>query len=370
LCLSGVPSTSHAAIHESEDLELYGDFRLRLESDFDSQRADGSERDDRTRVRIRARAGLEFRATKRISFGLRLRSGSDFSHQSPHITVIDFDDNDTGDSDFNLDRWYVEGRRGRVWGWAGRNDFPFWKQNELFWDDDVTVAGLAGGIENRIGKRDELAIQGAYVTPPVGMQNFAGALAGLQVVYSRSSDTNGVTIVGGMFDYDSADPVDDPDAVVLRNGNGQRDYRIYVGSVQVKLAPWKRPLLLGLDYLHNGDGYSATDPDPITAAQRNEKDGLVMTLRYGAVQQYGDWEIAYYHARIETLAVIASYAQDDWVRWGSTVETDSSDLEGHEFRFVYGLSGKANLMARFYVVEAITSVQDGSRFRADFNYRF
>ena len=35
---------------------------------------------------------------------MRLRSGSDLSHQSPNITVVDFDDNDTGDADFNLDR--------------------------------------------------------------------------------------------------------------------------------------------------------------------------------------------------------------------------------------------------------------------------
>jgi hypothetical protein len=34
------------------------------------------------------------------------------------------------------------------------------------------------------------------------------------------------------------------------------------------------------------------------------------------------------------------------------------------------LSKKINILARLYLVDAITSIQDGKRFRIDFNYAF
>ncbi|MGB5474944.1 MAG: hypothetical protein WBQ78_15895 [Gammaproteobacteria bacterium] len=45
-------------------------------------------------------------------------------------------------------------------------------------------------------------------------------------------------------------------------------------------------------------------------------------------------------------------------------------MKGHELRAAYGLGDGMNLMARLYLVEAITSVEDGNRFRIDFNYSF
>ena len=66
----------------------------------------------------------------------------------------------------------------------------------------------------------------------------------------------------------------------------------------------------------------------------------------------------------------ASFAQDDWVRWGSSTQTDSSDLKGHEFRYAQQLTRSLQVMVRLYLVKAITSVQDGNRVRVDLNYRF
>ena len=57
-----------------------------------------------------------------------------------------------------------------------------------------------------------------------------------------------------------------------------------------------------------------------------------------------------------------------WERQGP--QTDASDFEGHEFRAGYALSANINLLARLYFVEAITTEQDGNRFRLDLNWRF
>jgi hypothetical protein len=45
-------------------------------------------------------------------------------------------------------------------------------------------------------------------------------------------------------------------------------------------------------------------------------------------------------------------------------------MEGHELRFGWAFDPKMNLMARLYIADAITTVEDGNRFRIDFNYRF
>ncbi len=71
----------------------------------------------------------------------------------------------------------------------------------------------------------------------------------------------------------------------------------------------------------------------------------------------------------EICAVNASYAQDDWVRFGSGTQTAGTDIEGHEIRLGYALSKRISLLARLYLVEAITTSQDGNRFRLDLNWR-
>lgn len=345
------------AAEPDKKFDWYGDFRFRLERDWDSQTAAGTPREDRDRARVRGRLGVDFRPDENFTFGFRMRSGSEASSQSPHITIIDFDDNDTGDADVNFDKWFARGQTGNLWGWVGRNSFPFWAQNELFWDDDVTPAGVAGGY-----KHGYLALNAGYFSLPVGMRTFAGSMGAVQAVYATKFGDTGFTAALGRYLFD-ANPVD-PDAATLRNGNGTRDYAIWVGSVQVKFAVGGRPLTLGVDVMRNTEDYDAS------MANRDQRDGHVFSVLYGGLKDKGDWLAGYYYARIERFAVNASYAQDDWVRWGSATESDSSDFKGHELRAGYAFQKNFNVLARLYLVDAITSVQDGKRFRVDFNYKF
>ena len=345
-------------------LKLQADLRMRFESDWDSQRADGSKRDDRDRLRIRARMGMTYGPTSNLSLGFRLRSGSTESQQSPHITIVDFDDNPGGDKEAVFDKWYAGLSGTHAWAWGGRNSFPFWKQNELFWDDDVTPAGVALGYRTS-WKDGSFALNGGYFVLPDGAVDFNGQWGAGQAVLSAQAGSVTLTGAGGVFLFDG-----DPGAGNLRRGNGARDYTIWVGNVQAKFQAAGRPLTLGLDVMHNSEDYSPDDPDPFTAANHDQNNGLVSSIAFGQIKNKGNWLVAYYYAHIETLAVNASYAQDDWVRWGSATQTDSSDLKGHEIRFAYTLLENLNLVARLYLIDAITSVQDGKRFRVDFNYKF
>jgi hypothetical protein len=368
LILLVLPEALSAGISLDDDgkVTLSGDFRFRIEHDWDSARANGSLRADRTRARVRARLGVQWRKSENSELGLRLRTGTDGSHQSPHITVIDFDDNDTGPADFNFDKWYLKGTGAKSWAWVGRNSFPFWKQNEMFWDDDATPTGIAAGWKANEGERGRVALNVGYFTLPVGMKAFAGNLAAGQAVYSGEAGTTGFTLAVGLFAFEAN--ADDPDATLLRTGNGFRDYTIWVLGGQAKLSGGDRPLVFGLDAMHNTEDYGADDPYGFL--HRNETDGFVASVKWGSTSNKGDWLLGYWYGEIEALAVNASYAQDDWVRWGSASHTDSSDLEGHELRFAYGLGGFGNLVARLYLVDAISSEQDGQRFRLDYNVEF
>jgi len=137
---------------------------------------------DRTRARIRARLRLNYDHNNWASFGAQVRSGSDDSHQSPNTTIVDFDDNDTGDADFNFDKWFFKAKAKGAWAWFGRNDLPFWNQNEMFWSGNVTVAGIGTGF--KAGSNTSVAVNAGYFSLPVGMKEFSGNLGLGQLIFN------------------------------------------------------------------------------------------------------------------------------------------------------------------------------------------
>jgi len=363
-CWAGIP------LDDTGKLSAYGDFRGRLEADWDSHRSDGSKRDDRNRLRIRLRAGLDYKANDQISFGFRIRSGSDDAQQSPHITVVDFNDNDTGDAHFNLDKWYFKYSNGNASAWLGRNSVPFWKADELMVDDDVTPAGLGFTY-----KANRVTFNAGYFSNPAGMKNFTGNTGVAQIVFNTAVGDTKLVFAGGVFAID-ADPGNSNNGLLLDN-NGARDYTIWVGNAQASLRAINRPLKLNLDLFHNSKNYSANDPDAFTAFHRDETDGYVVSARLGDTGDRGHWLFGYYYSHMETLAINNSLAQDDWVRWGTATQTRASNYEGSEFRASVGLGNNMNVVARLYIVDGIrlrsaTSLakEDGNRLRVDFNWKF
>lgn len=357
---AAVASEGGWSFGDDDWLHLYSDFRFRLESDFDSRQSDGTERDDRLRARVRARLGIRFLPGSRWIIDLRLRTGSHHNQQSSHLTIHDFDGNPTGEAEVLPDRWYAQYKGERWWAWAGRNGFPFWMQNEMLWDADVIPAGLAAGVR----VTSSVSLTGGYFTVPDGAVHFLGELAAVQIVYSATHGKVDWTAAAGALLFDGEEG-----ARLLRNGNGARDYTILVASAQARWSLGGRPLALGVDLMTNRKNYDDDDADAFTAAHHDETDGFVIQATYGQVKDRNQWLAGYVYGYIEALAVHASYAQDNWVRWGSGGQTDSSDLKGHEFRFDYGIRKNVNVVARLFFVDAISSVQDGKRFRIDLNWK-
>ncbi len=362
-------SASHAAstglnwIDNNTNLTFYGDVRLRYELDWDSQNAAGTPRDDRHRGRLRARLGFNYRLSDDWSFGSRIRTGNSRSQQSPHLTFV-ADDDLRDDLDFVADRYFVQFKHGPFNGWAGRNVTPFWFQNELYWDEDVTPTGVAGTYETKVGPGALSGIVGAFYLPDGGYDLNGQMLAG-QVKYGLPIGSSQLTAAAGLHFMNGASGANN-----LRNQNGRRDYLIGMASAQWSLPLKGVPLTLGADLFNNFQNYDAADVAPFPASDDDETLGFVLSAAVGQLKKQHDWLVAYSYVHIETFAVNASYAQDDWVRFGSGAQTDSSDIKGHEIRLGYALSKNINLLARLYLVDAITTDQDGKRFRLDLNWKF
>lgn len=373
-----VPSWVNAeiAVDDAGRIAVYGDWRFRLEKDWDSYRGDGTQRDDRTRLRIRARLGLKLRPADWLEAGARARTGNDDHQQSGHITIIDFDDNPNGASDLNLDKWYVKGKWETLEFWLGRNSLPWWKQNSLFWDDDVTPKGAGVIFAPAVGP-GRLTVNAGYYTMPVGMRDYTGDAGSLQLVYEQDSDKSGFTVAAGVMDIEADDEPSDYALTTLLQGNAARDYQIWILQAQWRMHHLPKNFHVGFDYLHNAQNYSATDPDEFTAFHHNDVDGYVLQAVYGGIKQRGDWLLGVYYTHLEALAIHNSYAQDDWVRWGSSDQTSASNMKGPEFRAGVGFGNNMNLIARLFIVDGIepdlpTDVrkQTGNRARIDLNWSF
>jgi hypothetical protein len=211
---------------------------------------------DRERLRLRARAGLEIKPHPDFTLGVRARSGPKDSQQSPHVTLVDFDNNPVGDQDAAFDKWFMQYDKDLFKIWAGRNSFPFWEQNELFWDDDATSAGIAASYNFPV-EPGKLSFNVGFFTLPDGGYDFHGQLAAGQIVYSRMINDINLTLGGGIFKFNGKAGADN-----LRNGNGNgnRDYIVWVGNAQMKYNWLSVPITLGVDVLHNSEDIQALIP--------------------------------------------------------------------------------------------------------------
>ena len=134
---------------EKKKLKLLADFRYRFEADWDSRRFEGSYRADRNRMRARLRFGFNYQWNDHFSFGARMRSGVATNIQSPHFNI---GHENFSSKSFRFDRYNLKANYSKAWWWLGKNGFPFWKQNELWWDDDVNPEGVALGFKSQVNK--------------------------------------------------------------------------------------------------------------------------------------------------------------------------------------------------------------------------
>ena len=118
--------------------------------------------------------------------------------------------------------------------------------------------------------------------------------------------------------------------------------------------------------------------DSIVDPLKDQKNGVVLSLKYGQLKTKGDWAVHLYYASLQKFSIVDYFAQNDWARWDySSVGASGSRLsnfQGVEIRLSYLIKEKFNLILRTYFVEQLMALgafrEDGSRIRLELNMDF
>lgn len=362
LVTSIIPSYAQDISSKEQKLKFNADVRFRIELDRESHKSDGSLRTNRDRTRVRLRLGFIYKYDNVFSFGGRIRTGAKNSAQSPHVTLGD----QLTPKELNLDKAFIKTNLGSTSFWVGKNSFPFEKQNEFFWDSDVNPEGIAFTHSFKYEKLNLKFTAGHFFLDLPTSSSFKdqSSLSALQLSGNSKINKTNLEAWAGLFSFK-----DNPNQIDSRLQDLNYNIGVFGGKISFNNSAHK--ISFGVDLINNFKNYS------ITLFNNNQKKGYVINFKVSNLNKENNWLFAYYYAYIEKYAVVPFYSQDDWIRWGSSTETRSSNFKGHELRFVYALSKKNNFVLRIYIVDGINketsssiTKEDGNRIRFDWNIGF
>ena len=352
-------------------LSIFGDFRFRIEQDWDSRKPDGTYRDDRTRFRLRARVGLEYQINHWIAIGSRIRTGNIQDQQGPHLT-LGGNGGEFGLYQIGFEKAYVRMQGKRLTGQFGKYSFPFEKQNEIFWNDNVFPDGLSGQlllpIQNSNSLKEFQVTAGHFIVLSQNNQlkNDAYFQAVQVALHSKNKNWR---VFPGIYHFNNLSNI--PDG----NGKYELDYTILHLAGSYSFAT-KTHFSLGVDYYHNMQDYTTTAG--IESVFKDQKNGFSIQGTYGALKKTGDLMLVLYYAHIQKYGIVDYFTQNDWARWDYSGKgafgSRLSNFEGIELRIGYALDKNAVLILRTYFVEELVTSQNftenGKRIRLDLDVKF
>ncbi len=349
-----------------QKIEFEGDFRFRVEQDWRVRSPDGNYLEDRSRLRYRARAGLVYRPYNWIKVGLRLRTGDPKKQQDPQITLGD----EFSGIPVSFERAFAGFAYQGFSGWLGKNDFPFEKQNELFWSDNVFPEGVAAGFDLPIksGLLQKLRLNASHFIFATNGRSFSkdSYIQGIQLLSGWGQER--LFIFPGFFYFKQMPNI--PDG----NETYRLDYSIvHVGS-RLNLIP-KNELTLEVDYYQNLENLSQNDSIP--TAFVDQKKGLTISMRIGDLDQRGNWFFRTSYNYQERYAAVDFLAQNDWARWDYSSQGSPdgrlTNYKGFEFLVAYAITKNIDVQSRWFFVEQIIPLgafrETNNRVRFDINIK-
>lgn len=351
-------------------LTFNADFRFRIEEDWNSKKSDGSFRDNRTRLRYRLRAGFNYKLNHWSSFGSGIRTGLPNKQQDPQITIGD------GFAEFNtlplgIEKLYFQAEQEGYVFWVGKNTFPFFKQHELFWSDNVYPEGLFFKKKIRFESNiiDKLNINvGHFIVRASGTSlDKDRYFQGLQA--STSLLNNKVKFFSSLYLFRNMPNIPDGGETFIF------DYSIFnVGTTL--LISKKQHINFEIDYYNNFENYS--NNTNIDSAFKNQNQGLITGISYGQLKEKSDWKFKATYSYLERYAAVDFMAQNDWARWDYS-SFDSPDgrltnFKGIELVTSYLLAKNMKLTLKYYKVEQLIPYgianETGDRIRLDLDVKF
>ncbi len=350
-------------------LKFDADFRFRIEQDWDSKKSDGSIRDDRTRLRYRLRAGVKYKA-KRYEVGFRLRTGNPRKQQDPQLTLGD-GNKEFGTLPIGIEKVYFQGKWNTISFWLGKNTYPFEKNNELFWSDNVFPEGIS------------IAKSFKITSEIIDALNFSAGhfiIATSNKSFNRDSYFQGYQISSSFFNkrlilfpsfYKFKNIPNIPDG----NDSFLIDYSIaHIGS---KIRIFKNiPMTMEVDFYKNLQNYKTKDS--IQARFKDQKSGFVAGLKYKSLSKKGDWAFSITYAKLQQYSAVDFLSQNDWARWdySSAGSPDGrlTNYQGMELVAGHKIHNKIILKVKYYYVEQLIpygiTEETGSRIRLDLDVKF
>lgn len=349
-------------------IEQEGDFRFRIEQDWNSRRSDGTFRTNRTRLRYRLRTGLKY-SQDWYSFGFRIRTGDLRKQQDPQLTLgTAFEE--FGTLPLGFEKVYFKGNIKQFSFWLGKYDFSFERNNELFWSDNVYPEGVYGSyvfpIRNDVVQ--SVAINaGHYIIGASGAgfdadEYVQGIQAHMKLLNER------LELFPSFYRFRNIDYI--PDNVFTPS----LDYSIFHVGSRVTLLP-KSAFKFELDWYYNVEDY-ASDVN-IPDALKNEKTGFVAGLKWGETKKKNDYFFSLTYAYLERFSALDYMAQNDWARWDysdfNSPDGRLTNMNGFEFVAAYAINKNAKLVMKVYQVNQLVRMgafeENGSRVRLDLDVR-
>jgi hypothetical protein len=351
-------------------LNFSGDFRFRVEHDWSSRKSNGDFRTDRSRLRYRVRAGLEYQHSSRTLVGVRLRTGNPRKQQDPQLTLGD-GFNEFGTLPIALEKAYFQTELSNYKIWLGKNSFPFKKQNELFWSDNVFPEGIHINKKIPLNSRwmDHLTINAGHFI----MNSRGGAfkndsyLQGFQIISQQFNDR--VSIWPTLYLLRNIQNIPDGAKTHFLN------YSILSIGGYIKLS--KSPLVkVEMDWYNNLENYSANDSIPQNL--QGQKKGISMAFSYGELSSKGDWFVELTYASLQRYSALDFMAQNDWARWDyssyNSPDGRLTNFEGVEFTIGTSIKDNIALKMKYYFVQQLVALgafkENGQRIRFDIDVRF
>lgn len=350
-------------------VEFEMDFRFRAEQDWNSQKSDGSLRDNRSRLRYRMRTGVKYKKDW-YTLGFRLRTGDPNKQQDPQLT-LGKGLKEFGTLPIGFEKIYFKADWKMFNLWVGKNTYPFDKNNELFWSDNVYPEGVSLEKQFAIksGILEKITLKGGhFILASNDKAIFDDAY--FQAFQSSFISRNERIIVF-------------PSIYIFRNipniPDGAHSYLLdyTILHVGTRLNPIKgKPWMIDFDYYQNIEDYDQHNNVPTDL--KGQKGGYTIGAQYGNLKKKKDWMFKLTYAYLERYSILDFMAQNDWARWdyssNNSPDGRLSNFKGAEIVAGYCTSKKSNLIVKYYIVEQLipygTSKETGQRVRFDFNIKF
>ena len=361
--------TTASTDDKEKKLTFYGDARFRIEDDWGVITSASDTLDERLRTRTRFRLGFNYDYNNNLSFGGRIRAGSADDQQSPHITF----GNEFEYLPIGFDRAFIKYTYKGLTAWTGKNSFPFYYQDELFWDEDVSPDGVYAGYEIK-NKDATLKVKPAaalfFISSSGTPFDKDRTLIAAQIHANYKKDKVDFNLASGIFNMDSlGNTPDGTESFAV-------DYNLSVSNIRFTYNTAKLPITVGANLMMNLADLN--DSSIVANDHENETMGYDLILEIGKLKAAKDFLVSFTYAHIQKYSVVDYFAQDDWLRWGfsGASGTRSSNFQGLEIRLAYAFGPKCNIMARTYLVKGIAentpgaTLETNNRFRLDMNIGF